>query len=114
MDPRAGYTTPNLLEADTDRALVAAGRRLVVVADHTKWETVGISTIVDLQDADVVVTDDHLPMDAQATLRESVGELVVAEGAPRLEALGPAEQRLQDDHHDEEHTADDRLHRGVQ
>ena len=61
MDPRAGYTTPNMLEADTDRALVAAGRRLVVVADHTKWATVGISTIVELDGADVVVTDDHLP-----------------------------------------------------
>jgi len=78
MDPRAGYTTPNMLEADTDRALVAAGRRLVVVADHTKWETVGISTIVDLAGADVVVTDNHLPVDAQATLRESVGQLLVA------------------------------------
>jgi DeoR/GlpR family transcriptional regulator of sugar metabolism len=78
MDPRAGYTTPNLLEADTDRALVAAGRRLVVVADHTKWATVGISTIVELDQADVVVTDDHLSEDAQAVLRESVDELVVA------------------------------------
>jgi DeoR/GlpR family transcriptional regulator of sugar metabolism len=103
MDPRAGYTTPNLLEADTDRALVAAGRRLVVVADHTKWETVGISTIVDLQDADVVVTDNHLSVDAQATLRESVGQLIVANsgarpadgtGGPELEALGAAQQGL--------------------
>jgi DeoR/GlpR family transcriptional regulator of sugar metabolism len=83
MDPRAGYTTPNMLEADTDRALVAAGRRLVVVADHTKWATVGISTIVGLDGADVVVTDDHLPTDAQDTLRETVDRLVVAtSGAP--------------------------------
>jgi DeoR/GlpR family transcriptional regulator of sugar metabolism len=78
MDPRAGYTTPNMLEADTDRALVAAGRRLVVVADHTKWATVGISTIVELDQADVVVTDDQLSAEAQATLRESVDRLVVA------------------------------------
>jgi DeoR/GlpR family transcriptional regulator of sugar metabolism len=78
MDPRAGFTTPNMLEADTDRALVAAGRRLVVVADHTKWATVGISTIAELDQADVVVTDDQLSSDAQATLSESVGRLVVA------------------------------------
>ena len=68
------------VEADTDRALVAAARRLVVVADHTKWATVGISTIVPLDRADVVVTDDHLSLDAQATLRESVGQLLVAGG----------------------------------
>jgi DeoR/GlpR family transcriptional regulator of sugar metabolism len=78
MDPVAGFTTPNLLEADTDRALVAAGRRLVVVADHTKWATVGISTIAQLRQADVVVSDDLLPADARATLAESVGELVIA------------------------------------
>ena len=45
MDPRAGFTTPNMLEAETDRALVDAGRRLVVVADHTKWGVIGVSTI---------------------------------------------------------------------
>jgi DeoR/GlpR family transcriptional regulator of sugar metabolism len=78
MDPRAGYTTPNVMEADTDRALVAAGRRLVVVADHTKWATVGISTIVPLERADVVVTDNQLSVDAQATLREAVGQVLVA------------------------------------
>ena len=36
MDARAGFTCPNLLEAETDVALVEAGRRLVVMADHTK------------------------------------------------------------------------------
>ncbi|WP_026874841.1 DeoR/GlpR family DNA-binding transcription regulator [Jiangella gansuensis] len=78
MDPRAGFTTPNLLEADTDRALVAAGRRLGVVADHTKWGTVGISTIARLEDADVLVTDDGLPDDARRQLAEHVGELILA------------------------------------
>lgn len=78
IDADAGFTTPNLLEADTDRALVAAGRRLVVVADHTKWGTVGISTIARLDEADVLVTDDALPRDARETLAEQVGELVLA------------------------------------
>ena len=37
MTAETGFTTPNLLEAETNRALVDSGRRLVVVADHTKW-----------------------------------------------------------------------------
>ncbi len=37
MDAKAGFTCPNLMEADTDRALIEAGRRLVVLADHAKW-----------------------------------------------------------------------------
>jgi len=80
MDVRAGFTTPNLLEADTDRALVAAARRLVVLADHTKWSTVGISTIAALEEADVVVTDAGLPPEAGTALREAVGDLVIAGG----------------------------------
>jgi len=78
MHPRAGFTTPNLLEADTDQALVAAGQRLVVLADHTKWGMIGISTIVPLDRADVVVTDDGLHEDGRATIREVGAELVVA------------------------------------
>ncbi|WP_214109702.1 DeoR/GlpR family DNA-binding transcription regulator [Acrocarpospora catenulata] len=80
MSPRAGFTTPNLLEAETDRALVAAAQRLVVVADHTKWGTIGISTIARLEQAHVVVTDAGLPVAARAELAEYVGEVVVAGG----------------------------------
>ncbi|HEX8626855.1 MAG TPA: DeoR/GlpR family DNA-binding transcription regulator, partial [Catenuloplanes sp.] len=50
MSERAGYTTPNLMEADTNRALVAAAERLVVLADHTKWGTVGISSMARLDE----------------------------------------------------------------
>ena len=57
MDPHSGFTCPNLLEADTDRALIEAGRRLVVVADHTKWGVIGISSIARLDQADVLITD---------------------------------------------------------
>jgi DeoR/GlpR family transcriptional regulator of sugar metabolism len=80
MAETAGYTTPNLLEADTDRALVKAGRRLVVLADHTKWGTVGISSIVPLERADVLITDDGLDDQARSLLEETVPELVVVSG----------------------------------
>src|SRR5690606_21478142 len=45
LDPDAGLTTPNLLEAETDRALIAAAGRTVVLADHTKWSRVGLGRI---------------------------------------------------------------------
>ncbi|MEV4892659.1 DeoR/GlpR family DNA-binding transcription regulator [Nonomuraea sp. NPDC059023] len=80
MSARAGFTTPNLLESETDRELVAAAHRLVVPADHTKWNTVGISTIADLAEADVVISDQGLPAEARAELAERVGELIIAEG----------------------------------
>jgi DeoR/GlpR family transcriptional regulator of sugar metabolism len=79
MSERAGFSTPNLMEADTNRALVAAAEQLVVVADHTKWGTVGISSIAALRDAHVLVTDHQLPAPAREILAEAVGELIVAD-----------------------------------
>jgi DeoR/GlpR family transcriptional regulator of sugar metabolism len=87
MDPQAGFTTPNLLEADTDRALVEAGRRLVVVADSTKWGVIGVSTIADLSQADIVVSDSHLAQDARTALAASARELIIAGEARRPAAL---------------------------
>ncbi|MEV0877406.1 DeoR/GlpR family DNA-binding transcription regulator [Micromonospora echinofusca] len=80
MSPRTGFTTPNLLEAGTNRCLIEASRRLVVLADHTKWETVGIATIAPLSAAGLLVTDAGLPPEARAQLADQVGELVVVEG----------------------------------
>jgi DeoR/GlpR family transcriptional regulator of sugar metabolism len=79
MSERAGYTTPNLMEAETDRALVAAGERLVVLADHTKWGTVGISSIATLGSAHLLVTDSGLPAAARDALAGQVGQLLVVE-----------------------------------
>ncbi|WP_425455248.1 DeoR/GlpR family DNA-binding transcription regulator, partial [Allorhizocola rhizosphaerae] len=78
MSERAGFTTPNLMEAETDRALVSAAERLVVLADHSKWEIVGISTIAALSDAHLVVSDPALPDKARDALADAVGELIVA------------------------------------
>jgi DeoR/GlpR family transcriptional regulator of sugar metabolism len=78
MDQRTGFTSPNLLEAETSRALARSARRLAVVTDHTKWNIVGISTIAALNEADVVVTDEGLAPEAMAVLHDEVGEVKVA------------------------------------
>jgi DeoR/GlpR family transcriptional regulator of sugar metabolism len=91
MDEHSGFTSPNLLEAETDRTLVEAGRRLVVAADHTKWGVVGLSSIARLDQADVLITDGHLEPAAREILASRVRELVEAtppEGVARPRAAG--------------------------
>ncbi|WP_030917767.1 DeoR/GlpR family DNA-binding transcription regulator [Streptosporangium amethystogenes] len=88
MSARAGFTTPNLLEAETNRELVASARRLVVLADHTKWGTVGISTIAELAQAHIVVTDSGLTEEAREELAASVGELIITEPQRESESVG--------------------------
>jgi DeoR/GlpR family transcriptional regulator of sugar metabolism len=79
MHPEAGFTSPNLLEAETNRAVVASARRLVVLADHTKWQVVGLSTIAAVEQAAVLITDSRLPEAAREALAARAGELIVVE-----------------------------------
>ena len=79
MDPRSGLTTPNILEAETNRALIEAGRRLIVLADHTKWGTIGISSVARLADADTVITDTGLDSVARSQLASSVRRLILVD-----------------------------------
>jgi len=79
MDERGGFTTPNLAEAETNRALVAAARRVVVLADHTKWGVVGIATIIPLTGAHTVVTDSGLDPQALNLLRSHVTDVIAVD-----------------------------------
>ncbi|RLU89177.1 DeoR family transcriptional regulator [Streptomyces griseocarneus] len=77
----AGLSTPNLAEAETNRHFVRSARRVVVVADHTKWGTVGLSSFASLGEVDALVTDQGLPAEARREIAELLPELVVAEGS---------------------------------
>ncbi|MFG3053044.1 DeoR/GlpR family DNA-binding transcription regulator [Kitasatospora sp. NPDC048239] len=81
VSEHAGLTTPNLAEAQTNRALIASSRRTVVVADHTKWGVVGLSSFAALAEVDCLITDDTLPAAARSVLADAVGELVVVPAA---------------------------------
>ncbi len=76
MDERIGYTTPNLAEAATDRALIGCAREVIVLADSSKWGVVGLADIAPLTAAHTVITDDKLPQDAARILRERVSSVV--------------------------------------
>jgi DeoR/GlpR family transcriptional regulator of sugar metabolism len=78
MDMQAGLTTPNLMEADINRAMMAAAGRLIVLADHTKWGVVGLCTMAPLADVNVLVSDEGLSAEARDALSNSVGELILA------------------------------------
>jgi DeoR family glycerol-3-phosphate regulon repressor len=78
MDADAGFTTPNLLEAETDRAFVAAARNVVVLADHTKWGMLGICTISALDEVDEVISDSGLAPEARRILAERIGKVRIA------------------------------------
>lgn len=88
MDLRQGFTTPNLMEADTNRALMDSAHKVIVVADHTKWGVVGLSSIAPLERADVLISDEELGSEAREGLGELVGELVLVPAARPAKSAG--------------------------
>lgn len=77
MDIKGGYSSPNILEAETNRAVREKARKLVLLADHTKWGEVGFSTFAQLEDADLLITDDGLDDEAIRLLKSRVNEVAV-------------------------------------
>lgn len=71
-----GLTTPDLAEAGVKRALVAASRRTVVLADHTKFGRADFAQVASLEAIDTVVTDNGLEPDFAEEI-EAAGPRVV-------------------------------------
>ncbi|MGI4894713.1 MAG: DeoR/GlpR family DNA-binding transcription regulator [Janthinobacterium lividum] len=78
-DVRAGLTTPNLAEADTNRVFMQAASRVVVVADSSKWGVVGLTSFAALEAVDVIVTDTGLDETARELVGAVVGEVLLAQ-----------------------------------
>jgi DeoR/GlpR family transcriptional regulator of sugar metabolism len=82
FEERAGLTTPNLVEAETNRALIKSARRVVVTVDSTKWGVVGLSSIARLNEVHYLVTDEGLDPEARRVVQSQVGRLMTTHLGP--------------------------------
>ncbi|MFF1872097.1 DeoR/GlpR family DNA-binding transcription regulator [Kitasatospora herbaricolor] len=76
FDAEGGLSTPDLAEAAVKRAMVAAARRVVLVADSAKYGTRHFARFASLGQIDVLVTDTGLT-DEQAAEIENLGPEVI-------------------------------------
>lgn len=79
MDPRSGFSSPNLLEAETNRSVRTKAQRLVILADHTKWGQLGFATFANFEDADVLISNSALGSQAIDMLRSKIGQVILVE-----------------------------------
>jgi DeoR/GlpR family transcriptional regulator of sugar metabolism len=75
VDRTAGVTARDILEAETNRAMIDSGGLLVVLADHSKWGTIGLSSFATLREVDLVITDEGMSERARGEIR-SVTQLM--------------------------------------
>ena len=69
VDPQAGITNVNLEEVAVKQAMIRAGRRTVLVTDHTKFGKTVFARVCELTRLDRIVTDAGLPSTLAQELR---------------------------------------------
>ncbi len=77
-----GFTSSDIYEAEVKKAMVAAAQRVVVVADHTKFQRPGLIAFSDLKHVDTVITSTQADTALLAKL-EDRGVSVIQVDVPR-------------------------------
>lgn len=78
IDPYAGFTTPNIGEAETNRRIIGTSRATVLLADHTKYGEIGAHLFAEFGRVDKLVTDAGLTPARRTELARRI-ELTVAD-----------------------------------
>lgn len=73
-----GLTTPDLAEAAVKRAVIAAARRVVLIADSSKFGQQHFARFGDLADVDVLITDTGLSPENALAIERAGTEVVRA------------------------------------
>jgi DeoR family transcriptional regulator of aga operon len=71
FDTAIGLTTPNVLEARVNRAMVEAAERVIAVCDSSKFNRRSLSLIVGVSAIDHVITDDALSSDELKAIQDA-------------------------------------------
>ena len=65
FDAAAGLTDSTTEIAEVKRAMIRAARRVVLVTDSSKWGRASLHRVADLEEVDVLITDEALPAEAR-------------------------------------------------
>lgn len=86
FSPERGLTDADLREAEVKRAMITAARRVVLVADASKYQMVRFATIAPLDRVQAIVTDSGLPGEGRRALEALGIEVLLAEPAGPVDA----------------------------
>jgi DeoR/GlpR family transcriptional regulator of sugar metabolism len=79
IDSEFGFSSPNLVESETNREVMRHAALKVIMADHTKWGIRGFSSFANFEAADVLITSQGLDTKALEILNSRMREVRVAQ-----------------------------------
>src|SRR5664280_520333 len=74
----AGFSNNNTLVVGSEQKMIAIANKLIIVADHTKFGRSAMIPVVQLEEADIVVSDSELAPEYAELLRGKGVELLLA------------------------------------
>lgn len=78
IDFEVGFTTPNLFESQTKRAMMNAAYRVYIVADSSKFGQTYLSIVCPVDRVDCLITDDGITEIQKKTAEDKGLELIIA------------------------------------
>lgn len=83
VDIEFGVTTPNMTEAETKRQMLLAGKEKILVVDHSKLDMQGLCKICDLNELDLLITDEGAEERQIEQLKKKVRVMIAFEGGDK-------------------------------
>ena len=78
IDPEFGLSTFDEEEAHLTSAMIKASRRVVVLADASKFNSPTLHRICDLEKLDILISDDSLPPETRSAIRDKGVEILLS------------------------------------
>jgi DeoR/GlpR family transcriptional regulator of sugar metabolism len=78
IDIKQGFTSDFLPETMTDRAILAIAPRIIIVADHTKFNRVSSVYVAPITAANTIITDKGISSELASEMAEHGIEVLVA------------------------------------
>ena len=74
---KQGFMSSDLYEAEIKRAMVSAGQKIVVLADHSKFHKVGLTSFCKIDDIDILITSDLVEQEILEEIQRRGVEVIV-------------------------------------
>jgi len=87
FDPEMGLTTFFDYEAIIKREMIRSAKRIILVADSTKFGKISVNHFAELEDIDTVITDNGISNDYRQILMDRGVELIIANHGENASSL---------------------------
>ena len=78
MDVELGVSNVNFDEVGVKQKMIKSARKVVLLADYTKFNQYRVARVCQLDEVDVLITDSRIPQDELEEIKKAVETVIIA------------------------------------